>query len=78
MVAVIKTGPFNSSNFKLPKNKVKEGVAECISAFNYAMDVEQLSFNNKLNRLVRQAALNENVTRNSVHVSLNFDTSEQG
>ncbi len=41
------------------------------------MDVKQLSFNYKLNRLLNQAALNENVTRNSVHVSLNFDPSEK-
>jgi type IV secretory pathway VirD2 relaxase len=27
--------------------------------------------------LLRQASLNENVTRNSVHISLNFDTTEK-
>lgn len=30
----------------------------------------------KLNRLLKQAELNENVTRNSVHISLNPDISE--
>ena len=49
----------------------------CIGAENYPMDTQQLSFHQKLNRLVNQAALNENVTRNSVHISLNFDPSEK-
>ncbi len=77
MVAVIKTGHSLHRIFNYNENKVKEGVAEIISAANYPMDVEQLSFAHKLNRLQNQAALNENVSRNSVHISLNFDPSEQ-
>lgn len=77
MVAVIKTGHSIQRILNYNENKVKEGVAEAISAANYPMDVKQLSFNNKLNRLLNQAALNENVSRNSVHVSLNFDPSEK-
>ena len=77
MVAVIKTGHSLHRILNYNENKVKEGVAEIISAANYPMDVEQLSFNHKLNRLQNQAALNENVSRNSVHISLNFDPSEQ-
>ncbi len=77
MVAVIKTGHSIHRILNYNENKVKEGVAEIISAANYPMDVEQLSFTNKLNRLKNQAALNENVSRNSVHVSLNFDPLEK-
>ncbi len=77
MVAVIKTGHSLHRILNYNENKVKEGVAEIISAANYPMDVEQLSFAHKLNRLQNQAALNENVSRNSVHISLNFDPSEQ-
>lgn len=77
MVAVIKTGHSIHRILNYNENKVKEGVAEIISAINYPMDVEQLSFTNKLNRLKNQAALNENVSRNSVHISLNFDPSEK-
>jgi hypothetical protein len=77
MVAVIKTGHSISRTLNYNENKVKEGVAEIISAVNYPMDVEQLSFVNKLNRFENQAALNENVSRKSVHVSLNFDLSEK-
>src|SRR3712207_7774480 len=47
----------------------KEGVAQCIMAVNYPKDVEDLTLDNKLNRLLKQAALNENVTRKSVHIS---------
>ena len=77
MVAVIKTGHSIHRILNYNENKVKEGVAECISAANYPIEAEKLSFNQKLNRLLNQVALNENVTRNSVHVSLNFDPSEK-
>ena len=77
MVAVIKTGHSLNRILNYNENKVKEGVAECISAANYPIDAEKLSFHQKLNRLLKQAALNENVIRNSVHVSLNFDPSEK-
>jgi hypothetical protein len=77
MVAIIKTGHSLQRILNYNENKVKEGVARFISASNYPIDAEKLSFNQKLNRLLKQAALNENVTRNSVHVSLNFDPSER-
>ena len=77
MVAVIKTGHSIHRIINYNENKVKEGVAECISAVGYPMDVDKMSLTVKLNRLLKQAALNENVKRNSVHISLNFDPSEQ-
>jgi len=76
MVAVIKTGHSIHRIVNYNENKVKEGVANCISAANYPKDADTLSFKNKLNRLLNQAALNTNVSRNSVHVSLNFAPSE--
>lgn len=77
MVAVIKTGSSLHRAFNYNEQKVKAGVAECIMAANYPKDLELLTLSNKLNRLLNQAALNENVTRNSVHISLNFDPSEK-
>jgi hypothetical protein len=77
MVAVIKTGHSIHGILAYNENKVKEGIAQCISAANYPMDTEKLSFNHKLNRLLNQASLNENVARNSVHVSLNFAPQEK-
>ena len=77
MVAVIKTGHSIRRILNYNEQKVKEGVATCLAATNYPKDAHDLTFHNKLNLLVNQAALNENVTRNSVHISLNFDPSEK-
>lgn len=76
MVAVIKTGYSVHRIIDYNENKLKEGKAECISAGNYSIDVENLSFTNKLNRLLHQAASNESISRNIIHISLNFDPSE--
>lgn len=76
MVAVIKTSRSINSILNYNENKVKEGVAKCISAVNYPLELEKLSFNHKLNRFLKLSSLNENAKRNSVHISLNFDPSE--
>jgi hypothetical protein len=77
MVAIIKTGNSLRRSFYYNENKIKEGVAECIMAGNYPAEAENLTENQRLNMLLKLAAMNENVTRNSVHISLNFDPSEQ-
>jgi hypothetical protein len=76
MVAIIKTGVSIRSTFYYNENKLKEGVAECIMAGNYPDDVANLNEQERLNMLLKLAALNTNVVRNSVHISLNFDPSE--
>lgn len=76
MVAVIKTGHSIHRIFNYNENKVKEGLAECIGAGNYPIDAGKMALHTKLNRLLKQMELNENVKRNSVHISLNFDVSE--
>jgi len=76
MVAVIKTGHSIRGMLNYNENKVKEGKAQCIGQHNYPLDVDRLSYAMKLNLMQRQAQLNENVKRNTVHISLNFDTSE--
>lgn len=77
MVTVIKTGTSLSGVFHYNERKVRAGVAECIMAVNYPWDMEYMTSSDKLNQLLHQAALNENVTRNSVHISLNFAPSEK-
>jgi hypothetical protein len=77
MVAVIKTGHSIKRILNYNENKVKEDKAACILAANYPIDTEKISFNQKLNRLLKQASLNDNVSRNSVHISLNFDPAEK-
>ena len=76
MVAIIKTGHSIHNIFQYNENKVKQGVAVCIGEGNCPMDVDQMKGTMKLNLMLKQLALNENVTRNSVHISLNFDPSE--
>jgi hypothetical protein len=76
MVAIIKTGNSIHNIFNYNENKVKQGVAECIGEGNYPVDVDKMNLSMKLNRLLKQVALNDNVKRNSVHISLNFDPSE--
>lgn len=77
MVAVIKTGHSILRLLNYNENKVKEDLAVFLKAQNYPINDDRLTFQQKLNRLKNQAALNENVTRNSMHISLNFDPSEQ-
>ncbi len=77
MVAVIGTGHSIRNIFFYNEQKVEEGVADCIMAGNYPLELDQLNQNHRLNRLVRQAELNEKVKRNSVHISLNFSPAEQ-
>lgn len=76
MVAVIKTGTSLHNIFNYNENKVKQGAAECIGEGNYPLEVDKMSITMKLSRLLNQNTLNENVKRNSVHISLNFDPSE--
>ncbi len=77
MVAVIKVGHSMHRIFNYNENKVKEGVAECIGAENFPLNAEEMSLKIKLNYLLKRMKLNENVKRNSVHISLNFDPSEK-
>jgi len=76
MVAVIKTSSSIRGILNYNENKVEIGKAECISAVNYPMELEKLSFTSKLNRFLKLAELNTNAKRNTVHISLNFDPSE--
>lgn len=76
MVAVIKTSNSIQRILNYNEIKVKEGKAECISAINFPLELDRLNFTLKLNRFKKQASLNENVKRNAVHISLNFDPSE--
>lgn len=76
MVAVIKYGKSLARIFNYNESKVKFGVAKCILASNYPMDVEDLTVTHKLNRLLNQAKLNENLKNNSMHISLNFAKDE--
>jgi hypothetical protein len=77
MVAIIKTGVSLHQSFHYNENKVRQGKACCIGAENYPKDATELTLTDKINRLTRQAGLNENIRHKSVHISLNFDATER-
>lgn len=77
MVARINIGRSLRRSFFYNEHKVKEGVAHCLMAANYPMDALNSSDNLRLKILERQAALNERIKANCIHISLNFDPSEQ-
>ncbi|WPQ61892.1 relaxase/mobilization nuclease domain-containing protein [Chitinophaga sancti] len=76
MVAVIKFGKSLQKTLNYNENKVREGVAACLTAANYPKDLEDLTFTQKLNCLKKLAALHEGVSLPSVHISLNFPPGE--
>jgi hypothetical protein len=76
MVSIIKTSHSIRSIFAYNENKVKAGVAECIGAGNYHVAIDKMSDAIKLSRFTKRLELNENTKRNSLHISLNFDPSE--
>jgi hypothetical protein len=55
----------------------KQGKATLIEANGYAKDPPKLNFHEKVNRLQKLADLNTRAATNCLHVSLNFDPSEQ-
>jgi hypothetical protein len=77
MVARIKQSQSLSNAVNYNEQKVHQEKAQCIAAVNYAKDVEQLNFYQKLHCLEHQACLNERVKTNSVHISLNFDAADK-
>jgi Relaxase/Mobilisation nuclease domain len=77
MVAIIHTGRTFRAVLNYNEQKLNQKLAKCILAVNYPKDADDLNFYQKLNLLSRQATLNQNVKRNSLHISLNFDPSEK-
>ena len=63
--------------FRYNENKVRIGVAEFIHSANYGKDNNELSSKDRINRLEKQAILDERSTLKSVHITLNFDPSEK-
>jgi hypothetical protein len=89
MVAVIKFSSSLRNVVHYNENKLKQEVprkdvneprkmkAEFIHASGFAKDTEKLGFTDKFKRLEKQMKLNEGRKKSVVHISLNFDPSEQ-
>ncbi|MDP5200215.1 relaxase/mobilization nuclease domain-containing protein [Flavobacterium sp. DG2-3] len=76
MVAVINTGSSVRSIFNYNENKIEAEKAELIGDVNYPVEASVLHRDLRLKLLLKQLELNSNVKRGSVHISLNFDSSE--
>lgn len=59
------------------EHKVREKEAELLLAQNFLKDATQLSFSDKTRYFERFTSLNERAVTNTLHASLNFDSSEQ-
>ncbi|HEY4196929.1 MAG TPA: relaxase/mobilization nuclease domain-containing protein, partial [Mucilaginibacter sp.] len=77
MVAKIKSGKSLIGAINYNEHKVKAGKAKLIASQGYAKDYAQLSFDEKLFRLKDLAERNQRTKTNTVHLSLNFDVSEE-
>lgn len=77
MVAVIHTGKSLKNTLNYNENKVKQKAASLIYSSGFAKDSEQLGHTDKIRTFQKLTDLNEKTTVNSVHISLNFDTSEK-
>ena len=59
------------------EQKLEEGQALFLGAFNYWQENDRLTFDDKLERLRHQMALNERSEAKTVHLSLNFHPNDQ-
>jgi hypothetical protein len=77
MVAKIKIGKNIRGALHYNENKVVEGEADLILASGFAGDIEKMNFNQKLQRFENLLMLKPNVKTNTLHISLNFDSTEK-
>lgn len=77
MVAVMSFGSSIRRILTYNEQKVSEGKAVCLQAVNFPLEADEMSADQKLFLLRNQAGLNSRAKVNSVHISLNFDPSEQ-
>lgn len=59
------------------ENKLEMGQASCLLAENFAKDLIDLSFKDKLYHFSRLTSLNEDVFRPGMHISINFHPSDR-
>ncbi len=76
MVARINTSKSISKALNYNEQKVQQGRAEVLAESGFLKDVDKLNFYDKLNHFKRYTSLNERAATNTLHVSLNFDPSE--
>ncbi len=73
MVAIIHNSSSLKNALHYNENKVRQKLAVFFHSGNYSKDTEKLGFSDKINRLEKLVALNQQTKINCVHISLNFD-----
>lgn len=76
MVARINTSKNISKALNYNEQKVLKGKAEILLASGFIKDADKLNFYDKKQHFYRHISLNERATTNTLHISLNFDPSE--
>lgn len=77
MVAKITTPNSIGKALNYNEKKVQKGVATCLYAGNFLKDASGLNFSEKLARFKALNELNTRAKTNTLHISLNFDPTEQ-
>jgi hypothetical protein len=77
MVAVIHQSSSLRNILNYNEHKLKEGKAVCLEAAGFIKEAPLLNFFEKLHRFEKLIDLNQRTKVNSLHISLNFDPSEQ-
>lgn len=72
MVTIIKINNSIHRTITYNENKVTKGIAQCIGAVNFPVDLEKITATMKLERFTKRMRLNEIAKQNTVHISLNF------
>ena len=76
MVARINTSKSISKALNYNEAKLKAGTAELLLASGFIKNTGKLNFYDKIRQFERYISLNEKATTNTLHISLNFDRSE--
>jgi Relaxase/Mobilisation nuclease domain len=77
MVAIVESSGDIRRTLLYNEEKLTEGKALFLGAFNYWQEDAQLTFDDKLQRLYDSTALNERVRQHTIHFSFNFHPDEQ-
>ncbi len=76
MVAKVISGKTIRGVLSYNENKVKAGVATCIMTHLFGAEPKDLNFHEKLTRFQKRIEHNAKTKTNTIHISLNFDTTE--
>ncbi|MBB2143928.1 relaxase/mobilization nuclease domain-containing protein [Pedobacter sp. LMG 31464] len=77
MVAKIKFGRSMRGILIYNESKVEKSEAKIILASGFAVDIDRLNLNQKIQRFKNLTDLNPTIKTNAMHISLNFDASDK-